>query len=69
VPARQPKDGRLWDGDGPCIRLRPKMPLSPSSLREQWPTHGGHAHSSELKSYVDGSGFAPHVHGQSAPLE
>ena len=24
VPARQPKKGRLWDGDGSCIRLRPQ---------------------------------------------
>jgi len=24
VPARQPKRGRLWDGDGSCIRLRPE---------------------------------------------
>ena len=24
VPARQPKKGRLWDGDGSCIRLRPE---------------------------------------------
>ncbi len=24
VPARQPKKGRLWDGDGSCVRLRPE---------------------------------------------
>ena len=24
VPARQPKRGRLWLGDGSCIRLRPE---------------------------------------------
>ena len=24
VPAKQPKRGRLWDGDGSCIRLRPE---------------------------------------------
>ena len=24
VPARQPKRGRLWDGDGSCLRLRPE---------------------------------------------
>jgi putative transposase len=24
VPARQPKKGRLWDGDGSCLRLRPE---------------------------------------------
>jgi putative transposase len=24
VPARQPKHGRLWHGDGSCIRLRPE---------------------------------------------
>ncbi len=23
VPAGQPKKGRLWDGDGSCVRLRP----------------------------------------------
>jgi putative transposase len=26
VPARQPKRGRLWLGDGSCIRLRPTHP-------------------------------------------
>ena len=26
VPARQPKRGRLWDGDGSCLRLRPEYP-------------------------------------------
>jgi transposase InsO family protein len=26
VPAKQPKRGRLWDGDGSCIRLRPEYP-------------------------------------------
>lgn len=24
VPAKQPKRGRLWDGDGSCLRLRPE---------------------------------------------
>ncbi len=24
VPARRPKKGRLWDGDGSCVRLRPE---------------------------------------------
>ena len=24
VPARQPKRGRIWDGDGSCLRLRPE---------------------------------------------
>jgi len=24
VPGRQPKKGRLWDGDGSCIRLKPE---------------------------------------------
>lgn len=24
VPAKQPKRGRLWNGDGSCLRLRPK---------------------------------------------
>jgi putative transposase len=24
VPARQPKKGRLWDGSGSCVRLRPE---------------------------------------------
>ena len=26
VPAKQPKRGRLWLGDGSCIRLRPEHP-------------------------------------------
>jgi putative transposase len=26
VPARQPKRGRLWLGDGSCVRLRPESP-------------------------------------------
>jgi putative transposase len=26
VPARQPKRGRLWLNDGPCVRLRPERP-------------------------------------------
>ncbi|WP_310355256.1 IS3 family transposase [Methylobacterium sp. BE186] len=26
VPARQPKRGRLWEGDGSCLRLRPEHP-------------------------------------------
>ena len=26
VPAKQPKKGRLWLGDGSCIRLRPERP-------------------------------------------
>ena len=26
VPAKQPKKGQLWDGDGSCIRLRPERP-------------------------------------------
>jgi transposase InsO family protein len=26
VPPRQPKRGRLWLNDGPCIRLRPERP-------------------------------------------
>lgn len=26
VPARQPKNGRLWLNDGSCIRLRPEHP-------------------------------------------
>jgi putative transposase len=25
VPAKQPKRGRLWEGDGSCIRLRPEF--------------------------------------------
>lgn len=26
VPQKQPKKGRLWHNDGPCIRLRPEYP-------------------------------------------
>ena len=26
VPAKQPKRGRLWLGDGSCVRLRPQRP-------------------------------------------
>ena len=26
VPAKQPKRGRLWLADGPCIQLRPERP-------------------------------------------
>ncbi len=26
VPPRQPKRGRLWRNDGPCVRLRPERP-------------------------------------------
>ena len=26
VPAKQPKRGRLWRGDGSCVRLRPERP-------------------------------------------